>query len=64
MNKTQSLSVYNSPYAYPIYVSDPSFLLYPTASLFYQTGVNSLYLSNMSLPDTALFHSLTVIPTS
>ena len=34
-NKTQASSVYSNPYAYPIYVSDPSFLLYPSASLFF-----------------------------
>lgn len=56
--------MYSNPYAYPIYVSDPSFLLYPSASLYYQTGIDTLYSSKLSSSDQTIFDSLTTSATS
>jgi len=63
-NKTQSTTVYSNPYAYPIYVSDPSFLLYPSASLYFQTGVNTTYSSKLSSTDQSTYVGLTSVATS
>lgn len=56
--------VYGNPESHPIYFSDPSFLLYPTASFFYQTGIDSLFLSNLSPAEVDLCKTLTLVPSS
>jgi hypothetical protein len=50
-NKLQSSQIYSNPYFYPIYVSDPSFILYPAASLYFEQGISSLFASKLSAAD-------------
>jgi hypothetical protein len=62
-NKLQPSQVYSNPYAYPIYVSDPSFILYP-ASLFFEQGIKTLFASKLSTTDQQIFNGLTPVASS
>ena len=63
-NKTQSSQVYSNPYSFPIYVTDPSFLLYPSASLYFERGLDQLFASKLSTADQQTFQTLTPVATS
>lgn len=63
-NKIQNTQVYANPYTFPIYVSDPSFLLYPSASLYFERGMDQLFASKLSATDQQTFATLTPVATS
>ncbi len=63
-NKLQPSQVYSNPFAYPIYVSDPSFILYPSASLFFEQSIKTLFASKLSTTDQQIFNGLTPVATS
>jgi hypothetical protein len=63
-NKTQNTQVYSNPSSFPIYFTDPSFLLYPSASLYFEKGMNQLFASKLSTTDQQTFQTLTPVATS
>jgi hypothetical protein len=62
--KNQSAQVYSNPYNFPIYVTDPSFFLYPSASLYFQRGIDQLFASKLSTIDQQTFQTMAPVSNS
>jgi hypothetical protein len=53
-NKTQPTTIYSNPGGFPIQMVDPSFTVYPYATLFSQKGILDFYRQNLPSDQQAI----------